>query len=145
MPLDPNPVLDILYRTTATYLSVRPDAIIVDNRPSKALLVRVLAHGAARTCYRARKPCCRSLDSLRSTDGKPCNKCPDLKDCTSQVRLHLLLDGRPHLLLLAYSSARNFLLYLASLDGRASQLREFDTRITVTDRGSWGELRFSVA
>jgi hypothetical protein len=145
MPLDQNPILDILYRTTARYLAVRPDAILVDNRPAKTLLVRILAHGAARTCYRARRPCCRSLDSLHSTGGKPCQTCKDLEDCTSQVRLHLLLDRRPYLLLLAYSSARNFLLYLASLGERAPQLRDLDTRITVANRGSWGELRFEEA
>jgi hypothetical protein len=142
MPLDQNPVLDILYRTTARYLAVRPDAILVDNRPAKTLLVRILAHGGARTYYRARRPCCRSLDSVHSTAGKPCQTCNDLKGCTSQVRLHLLLDGRPYLLLLAYSSARNFLLYVASLGEGARRLRDFDTRITVADRGSWGELRF---
>ena len=145
MPLDQNPVLDILYRTTARYLAVRPDAILVDNRPAKTLVVRILAHGAARTRYRARRPCCRSLDSLHSTSGKPCQTCADIEACTSQVRLHLLLDGRPYLLLLAYSSARNFLIYVAALGERARQLRDLETRISVADRGSWGELRFEEA
>lgn len=145
MPLDPNPIKDILYRTTARYLTIRPDAILVDRRPCTKLLVKVLAHGAARTLYRGRKPFCRSLDALRSTNGKLCAECDDLKNCTSQIRLHLLIQDRPYLLLLAYTSARNFLLYLGSLGPTTAQLRDLDTRITVASRGSWGELRFASA
>jgi hypothetical protein len=145
MPLDSNPIRDILYRTTARYLSVRSQGLQIDHRTLTTLKARILAHGPARTLYRARKPFCRSLDALHSTDGKTCEKCFDLKNCTSQLRLHLLVDDRPYCLLLAYTSAKNFLLYLDKAQGPAASLRDFITLITVTDRGSWGELRFAKA
>jgi hypothetical protein len=146
MPLDPNPLKDILYRTTARYLSVRPQGIaLTPQHLVPVISAKILAHGPARTLYRGRKPFCRSLDALRSTDAKACAECLDLKNCTSQLRLHLLVDDRPYCLLLAYTSAKNFLLYVGHLQGDRDHLREFITVISVANRGSWGELRFAKA
>jgi hypothetical protein len=145
MPLDQNPIKDILYRTTARYLSVQPHGILIDGRTLTTIQARILAQGPARTLYRGRKPACRSLDGHRSTDGKACVECFDLKNCTSQLRLHLLVDDRPYCLLLAYTSAKNFLLYLDRARNRATGLLHAPTLITVADRGSWGELRFAKA
>jgi hypothetical protein len=143
MPLHDNPIMDILYRTTATYLTVRPDGILLNRLPHRTIFATILAHGPARTLYRARKPHCRSLDGVRSLEGKTCSDCFDIKHCTSQCRIHLLVEQRPHCLLLAYTSAKNFLSYLSKLSNECVALRSVTTRISVVDRGSWGELRFA--
>jgi len=145
MPLDVNPIKDILYRTMSRYLSVRPHGIIVDGQPRTTIRARILAHGGARTLYRGRKPHCRSLDSIRSTNGKLCSECYDLKHCTSQIRVHLLVNDHPYCLLLAYTSAKNLLLYVSRLSKEGIDIQTAASRITVVDRGSWGELRFQMA
>lgn len=145
MQLHPEPFRDILYRTTARYLTVRPDGFLVAGKTLPVLDARVLAFGAARTLYRGRKPFCRSLDAVQSLKGKRCSTCPDLKHCTPQVRLDLLAQDRPWRLLLAYTSAKNFLLYAADLKVARVAIEQVTTRMTVTGRGSWGEVRFQSA
>jgi hypothetical protein len=46
--------------------------------------------------------------------------------------------------LLAYTSAKNFLLYTGELTARKLEIQKVSTKIRVLNRGSWGELRFSV-
>jgi len=132
---------DILLRTTARYLTVKPHGLVFPEGDSKkAIRCRILAYGGARTLYRGRKPHCRSLDGSKSLKGKRCSNCLDRKHCTPQVRLDILCSKAPYRLLLAYTSAKNFLLYAR---GRASaDLEKQETRISVVDRGTWGELRF---
>lgn len=142
MSLDPEPIRDILLRTTARYLTVRPSGVLIGTETRPSLDVRVLAHGGARTLYRGRKPHCRSLDAVRSLDGQTCPGCYDLKHCTPQVRVDLLADNMPYRLLLAYTSAKHFLLYEAALRQSGVDIATVQTRITVADRGSWGEMRF---
>lgn len=60
-----------------------------------------------------------------------------------QVRLDLVVDRRPFRMLLAYSSARAFLVYEAELRQRGHRIEDVVTKITVVNRGSWGELTFA--
>jgi hypothetical protein len=136
---------DILMRMTARFLAVRPGGIEVrSGGPLVAQLhARILNHGAARTLYRQRQPVCRSLDGVKALDdpNKVCAACPALRECTAQVRLDLLVESAPYRLLLAFTSAKNFLLY-RTLIGQ-DELVNCITTIREVDRGSWGELRFA--
>jgi hypothetical protein len=73
---------------------------------------------------------------------KLCQQCLDQKHCTGQVRLDLLFENSPYRLLLAYTSAKNFLLYTGKLAEQKLEIETIDTKIIVVNRGSWGELRF---
>ena len=55
----------------------------------------------------------------------------------------LIVERRAFRLLLAYSSARAFLAYEARLRQRRVEIEQVLTKITVVDRRTWGELRFS--
>ncbi|MFQ5601157.1 MAG: hypothetical protein ACE5G2_11475 [Candidatus Krumholzibacteriia bacterium] len=140
---------DILARTTARYLSVRPHGIHIDKAspPLRALCVQILEHGAARTLYRKRKPVCRSLDGLHPIHDSElrCSRCDQRPFCTPQVRVHLVYDHRPYRLLLAFTSAKNFLFYCTHLRQQHRALDQVVTRIRVLNRGTWGELRFDAA
>jgi hypothetical protein len=110
------------------------------------LQVRILSFGSARTLYQDRKPLCRSLDAIQPTAPKDQRRCADCAlrpRCTAQVRLDLLADTQPFRLLLAHTSAKNFLLYEAQLRERGVALYDVLHRMTVINRGSWGELRFA--
>ena len=141
-------LLDILQRTNARYLTVRPQGI--DPGEDRKLLTtidcRILNYGGARSLYRGRRPVCRSLDGIKSIQDpkKHCQQCYERKHCTSQVRLDLLFENRSYRLLLAYSSAKNFLLYAGEISTKKLVLHKVITRIRVLNRGSWGELRFNV-
>jgi hypothetical protein len=140
---------DIVQRMMARYITVRPLGIDLGNNTKliPALNCRILDYGAARTLYRNRRPVCRSLDAVKAIKNanKLCQQCVDRDHCTSQVRLDLLFENCPYRLLLAYTSAKNFLLYTGKLAEKKIEIQTTDTKIVVVNRGSWGELRFCLA
>jgi hypothetical protein len=140
---------DIVRRMLARYITVKPLGIDLGSKikPIPALNCRILDYGAARTLYRNRRPVCRSLDAVKAIKdaNKLCQQCPDRNHCTGQVRLDLLFDNTPYRLLLAYTSAKNFLLYTGKLVEKKLEIQSIDTKIVVVNRGSWGELRFCPA
>ena len=145
---DVEPLREILYRALVRYLTVRPRGFELQpgERLRPVIEARILGHGGARTFYKDRKPACRSLDGMRPVTGdtdRVCVDCDARARCTPQVRIDLIVERRPFRLLLAYSSAHAFLRYEAELRLRRVLIEDVVTKITVANRGSWGELRFS--
>ena len=145
---DLQPLRAFLQQARRRYLTVRPHgfALHPDAPLRPTLAVRILSFGAARTLYQHRKPLCRSLNGIEPTAPRGRRRCADCAlrpRCTAQVRLDLLVDTQPYRLLLAHTSAKNFLLYETQLRERAIELYEGLHRMTVINRGSWGELRFT--
>lgn len=140
---------DIVQRMMARYITVTPMGIDLGNNRKliPALNCRILDYGAARTLYRYRRPVCRSLDAVKAIKdaNKLCQQCVDRDNCTGQVRLDLLFENCPYRLLLAHTSAKNFLLYTGNLAEKKIEIQTTDTKIVVVNRGSWGELRFCLA
>ncbi len=137
---------DIVQRMMARYMTIRPLGIDLGNSRKliPALNCRILNYGAARTLYHQRRPVCRSLDAVKAIQDakKLCQQCLDRNHCTGQVRLDLLFENCPYRLLIAYTSAKNFLLYTGKLVEQKVEIQSIDTKIIVVNRGSWGELRF---
>ncbi len=145
---DVEPLREILHRATTCYLTVRPAGLLLDKGkpPRPDVEARILGFGGARTLYRKRKPVCRSLDGVAAvTDpDKACAECEDREKCTPQVRLDLIIERHAYRVLLAFTSARNFLEYEARLRRDGLLLEQTLHQITVVNRGAWGELRFRV-
>lgn len=145
---DVDPLREILHRALVRYLTVRPGGFeLQPGAPLRqSLETRILSYGGARTLYENRKPTCRSLDGVQPLTGdrtRTCADCPQRPRCTPQVRVDLIADRRPFRLLLAHTAAKAFLVYEAQLRERRVAIEDVVTAITVIDRGSWGELRFS--
>lgn len=135
---------DLLSDTFARYLAIRPSGLQMPHGPLvQTLRVRLLAFRPARTLYENHHPRCRSLDGIQSiTEDRACTSCLQRQTCTPQLYLQLLHDGVPYRLLLAYSSARNFMLFASRLRQQGLPLENTDILLSVRDRGRWGELRF---
>lgn len=146
---DPQPLRALLHRALARYLTVTPRGFRLDGHvePARRLVVRILAYGGARTLYQNRRPMCRSLDGVAAvTDPtKRCQQCPQLNSCTPQVRLDLVVDGKPHRLLLAFTSAKNFLAYVGRLDALHIGVDTIHHELLVVPRSGWGEIQFREA
>ena len=144
---DLEPLRAILHRATVRYLSVGPRGFLLQRRgaPQPVLEVRILSFGGAQTLYKDRRPECRSLDGVHSAShtGRRCAPCEKKNDCTPQVRLDLFVDAGAFRLLLAHTSARNFLAYEGDLRVKNVPLDQPLHRLEVVNRGSWGEIRFS--
>jgi hypothetical protein len=146
---DPQPLRDLLHRALARYLTVTVRGFAIGERsePVPRLVVRILGYGGARTLYQQRKPVCRSLDGVVAvTDStKCCESCPKLDSCTPQVRVDLVVEGRPHRLLLAFTSAKNFLAYVGQLEVRRVAVDAVRHELLVVPRRGWGEVQFREA
>lgn len=146
---DIDPLRAILHRALVRYLTVRPAGFeLQSGEPLQASVdARILGYGGARTLYEQHKPACRSLDGIRPIMGdttRVCVDCPQLGRCTPQVRLDLIVDRRPFRLLLAHSGAKAFFAFEGQLRHRRLALEDVTVRITVANRGNWGELRFTL-
>ncbi len=144
---DVQPLREILHAALKRYLTVRPHGFELNpgETPRPILEARILNTGAARTLYQQRKPRCRSLDGIAPLDdrNRTCAQCRLRPQCTPQVRLDLFVGAQPFRLLLAHTSAKNFLAYDGRLRQQGRPIEDILHRITVINRGSWGELRFS--
>ena len=144
---EPEPLRDILERLFVRYLGVRPGGFELEKgAPLEPVIeARILGFGPARTLYKKQRPDCRSLDAVQSITHRErrCAECSLRERCTPQVRLDLVVDAQSYRLLLAYTSARSFLAYVAELQRRAIPLDRVRHRILVVDRRTFGELRFS--
>jgi len=137
---------DILNRTTACYMTIRPLGIDLGNNRKliPALDCRILNFGAARTLYRQRRPVCRSMDAVKAfgKSERNCQECQEQMQCTDQIRLDLLFESHRYIMLIAYTSAKNFLIYSSKIADQKIEIHTIDTKLVVVNRGSWGELRF---
>ncbi len=155
MPAAQPTLNDLFADAFARYLLVRPAGIqFPHGRLCPSLSAAILACRPARTLYQNKQPVCRSLDGIQSLQealsavpgtaqaGRACASCLLRKSCTPQIYLELLADGVPYRLLLAYTSARNFMLFASQLRAKQQPVENAQVIISVRDRGRWGELRF---
>jgi hypothetical protein len=144
MPAAQPTLNDLFADAFARYLLVRPAGIqFPHGRLCPSLSAAILACRPARTLYQNKQPVCRSLDGIHSLqEARACASCLLRKSCTPQIYLELLAEGVPYRLLLAYSSARNFMLFASRLRQQGQPVENAQVLISVRDRGRWGELRF---
>lgn len=146
---DPEPLRAILHRALARYLTVTPRGFLLDSHhePVRRLVVRILGYGGARTLYQQKKPVCRSLNGIVAVTEptKQCKACAQHDSCTPQVRLDLVVDGKPHRLLLAFTSAKNFLAYAGRLEVQRIGVDSIQLELVVVPRSGWGEIQFREA
>ena len=135
---------DLFASSFARYLSIQPTGLrFPHGRLHSSVSATLLTSRPARTLYKNRKPICRSLDGIRSIkEQTSCTSCANRKECTAQIYLELLVDRVPYRLLLAYSSARNFMQFASRLRQRNQNVENAEVIISVRDRGRWGEVRF---
>jgi hypothetical protein len=96
-------------------------------------LVRKLFEDQILTCF--------SRDGLRARDGTLCEDCAHPR-CQPQVRIHLQAREAVFVIDLAYSAARKLLVLKDELANQEIPLEETSLRLTVQDRGRWGEVGF---
>jgi hypothetical protein len=141
----PRPIDDLLRSLLARYATVRPDGLILDPRgaPVAEVLAKLVRSGPARTLYAEKRPSCRSLDAVRSLTGRECATCPDRSGCTPQILLDVEIDRQPYRLLLSFTSAKNYLVFVDRLRRESHPVEGVLVRIHVVNRGRWGEVCFT--
>jgi len=139
---------DLFASCLARYARILPGGIELPHhgKTLRSLPAQIRTWRPARTLYQNKLPQCRSLNAIHSiTQDRACITCPMRRPCTPQIYIELLYDHIPYRLLLAYTSARNFLTFNAQLRRKDLALDTTPVLLSVRDRGRWGELCFSCA
>lgn len=135
---------ELLIAAFARYVTVHAEGLEMrsgDIVPSAA--ARLLGFHAARTLYENRRPLCRSLDGVRPLKGEQtCAACVFRRKCTPQVCVDLLIEGIPERLLLAFTSLRNFLVFVEERRRKGAAVEGAEFLLAVRNRGHWGEVCF---
>jgi hypothetical protein len=139
------PVREIIVSASARYARLVPQGILLPcaSVPYNPLAVTIVTYKPARTLYVNKQPMCRSLNGMVSLQyNRRCVICDDRRICTPQFALEILYRGVPFRLMLAYTSAKNFIAFLRTLHSQHFEGAFVD--IAVLDRGKWGEACFSL-
>lgn len=124
----------ISVRIAVDHFLVDGDAVpVLTGRLLRTQFLRKLVQHGALACY--------APDGAESTEGVYCDDCRHPR-CRPYLRLYLD-RGAVHLVLdLGPASARNLLALEDDLVADGLHLEHCPLRLTVTPRGSWGEVRF---
>ena len=139
-------IREVFARSFSRYLKVSTAGFQPPHaeQPLPAISAIILTFRPARTYYQNRKPICRSLDGVQAlTENRTCASCLFRKSCTPQICLEILYEGIPLRLMLAYTSARNFMLFVSKQIKAGTPLEGSPVKLSVLDRGRWGEICFA--
>jgi hypothetical protein len=142
------PIRQLIAQSTARYASITPKGILLPAAPVayNPLPATIITYKPARTRYLLRKPVCRSLNGISSVDQKQsCSMCQEARTCTPQIALDFNYRVVPFRLLLAFTSANNFITFLRRFGAAGISCEGVPISITVIDHGRWGEARFDNA
>jgi hypothetical protein len=142
------PLREIIASVCSRYALLTPKGIVLPSasNPYNPLSVSLVTYKPARTRYVNKKPVCRSLNGIHSlTDKTACISCDYRRTCTPQIALEIQYRTVPFRIMLAYTSAKNFLTFLRTLHPDSRRIENASVEISVIDRGKWGEAKFSLA
>ena len=133
---------------TTRYATLKPTGIVFgaikSSQVSAALIVK--SYSPARTFYVKKVPLCRSFNGINSCNivNKKCKECKDNNYCTPQICIELEYRKMPYRMLLAYTSAQNFLLFVNRCKFKNIAVNDLPVLLYVKNRGHWGELLFEI-
>jgi hypothetical protein len=140
MSLLPDDVRREFGRECYSYVKVTPRGFDVDDEVVDELCGRIVKAVVIRKRFEDGALVCDSKDGVKSRDGLACDQCRHAR-CRPLMRIHFLCAGTRLIIDLAPSSANN----LVALEQRGNvDLETAELRISVLDRGHWGEVVFQV-
>ena len=143
-----SPLREIISSVCSRYALLTPKGIVLPSSttPYNPLPATIVTYKPARTRYVNKKPVCRSLNGIQSlNDSAPCVSCDYRRTCTPQIALEIQYRIIPYRIMLAYTSAKNFMAFLRTLYTINKPFENALVDISVIDRGKWGEAMFSQA
>jgi hypothetical protein len=141
------PLREIIASVCSRYALITPKGIVLPTSTTlyNPLPATIIIYKPARTRYVNKKPLCRSLNACTSLNDKTsCVSCSYRRTCTPQIALEILYRSVPFRIMLAYTSAKNFVSFLRTLHTTIDHTENALVEISVIDRGKWGEAKFSL-
>jgi len=132
---------------SARYATITPNGIVTPpaSQPYNPFSVEMIAFRPARTRYLYKKPVCRSLNGNNSCNSNSiCALCEYYKSCTPQIAVDFLYRIVPYRLLLAFTSANNFMMLTRKLIVAKIPFEAAKVKIITINHGKWGETTFEL-
>ena len=130
----------------ATYLpaKVTPQGFLVNEERLDTLEGRVSKAHLVRKHFEDGVLACDSRDGVTAKDGTQCETCLHPK-CRPMLRIHLRNGCVVYVIDLAVTAAQNFLGLEDDLETEGKKLERTQLKLTVVNRGYWGEVCFALA
>ncbi len=123
------------------FVKVTSGGFLIGERSCESLCGSVARVYLIRKRFEEGQLVCASSDGIRSREGHLCAECAH-PGCRPRLRLCLRNLDTIYVLDLASSSAKNLLALEDNLISEGRSLQWSRLRLTVLDRGYWGEVRF---
>lgn len=130
-------------KPVSVWVKVTPKGFLLEGAcsPLKDLEGRVVGLRLVRKLFRNGALACHSPDGIRARNGTLCSQCLHAL-CRPQLRVRLASPTTISIFDLAGRSADNLLALEELAEAEGLDLVDLVLRLTVTDHGSWGEVRF---
>ena len=128
-------------KPTILLVKLTPKGFLIEDEIHPELTGRVVKTRLVRKRFEDRVLVCSSLDGIRARDGSVCDECRH-PGCQPQLRAHLVQGEAIYILDLAASSARNLFAAEDEAAANGEQLRDWTLRLSMRNRGHWGEVCF---
>lgn len=137
------PPADLFSRPPLLIVRVTPRGlrILPTEETIEALEGHVISLQPQRKLFLEGMLACHADDAETAMDGKRCQDCLHPL-CRPQIRLRLASREAHYVLDLAVTSSKNLLALAEALHAERLPLRDVRLRLTVTDRGHYGEVAF---
>jgi len=129
---------------TTRLVRITRDGFLIEGHPLPELAGRVARTSLLRKLFDDGRLLCHSPDGLHAHNGTPCNHCRHPR-CRPHLRLHLAQESTRYILDLPPTSARNLLALEDQALASGLPLHSWTLRLTVRNRGDWGEVAFQRA
>jgi hypothetical protein len=131
------------HRSLPDFIRVLPDGIRVGEELQPTVSAVIEDEQVVRKLWDHGKLLCQSIDGVKAlVTGKACRVCSDLRRCTPQIVLFLLVAETPFRMALNYTSAQNYLIYRRSVLDKGSHLHDVLTCLSILSHTTWGEVQF---
>jgi hypothetical protein len=125
-------------------VKLSPKGFRVFDDPEPELFGRVAKRQVIRKLFQDGELSCDSTDGIRARNGVLCDECRHPR-CQPILRIQLAGDRAVYVIDLAPTSARNFFTLESRLVQQGKCIETTELKLTVTDRGHWGEVSFEEA
>lgn len=128
------PVSTVPVRVTA-------EGFVVAGHEVEVLCGRVVRTSLVRKLFEDAVLVCDSLDGIRARNGTKCDICRHPR-CRPQLRIWLADGSLRYLIDLPTTSAQNYFTIEDEAQAQRIPIDDWQLKLTVVDRGQWGEVRF---
>lgn len=120
---------------------VTPEGFEIDDHHYAEITGRLMKATLVRKLFEDGVLSCSSPDGIHSADGTVCDECQH-PNCQPRLRVQLVARNLIYVLDLSHSSARNLFAIEDQAESENETLPECLLKLSVVNRGFWGEVRF---